>query len=972
MGRDIVDIPEVFRDAFDEDEWDGERGGDGGDGGNGNGGRGDGGSFGRPWWLNRWVAFGLLAILLLLSFNWIVRTYTEWLWFDAQEYQEVWLTQWLVRVVVFVVFFVIAAAVLLVNWRLAYRRAVQATRISLLALPGMNTLVTGGALFTAFLFAAAAGAQWGQFLLYVYRQPFGVDDPIFGIDLSFYLFELPVFRSLHSWFIPLFVITLVGVGTLYLADSWRGLRQGLWRPVFSAAMRRHLAILATIVTLMWALGYWLDIYELMYSSRGVATGASYTDLNAVLPALYAQLAATVLLAIAAAINIFRQALRPLVIAGGLWLVVFVGLGVIYPSALQRYAVEPNELSRERPYIQHNIDFTRLAFGLEEVDARPFGEVSELTNRDLVENRETLQNVRIWDDRPLQLTYAQLQELRPYYEFSPIDIDRYEIDGETRQVMLAGRELNKANLTAPSWVNQKLQFTHGYGVVMNPVDQVTPEGRPDFFIQDLPPKSSVDIDVDRPEIYYGELINDVVFVGSDLEEFDYPVGTTNANSSYEGEGGVELSNILRRLAFAIRFGETNLLLSDYITPETRVLLHRQIRERVRQITPFLAFDNDPYLVVADGRLFWILDGYTLSRNFPYSTPVEQGFNYIRNSVKATVDAYNGTVTYYLVDDEDPLIQAYDRAFPSLFLSLDEMPAELLAHVRYPKDLFSVQTRQYLKYHMADVQVFYNEEDLWEIPQEVFDTAQQPIEPYYVIMSLPGEERTEFLLIEPYTPAGKDNMIAWLAARSDPPHYGELVAYELPKQQLVFGPSQVEARVDQDPEISAQISLWNQRGSRVIRGNLIVIPMGSSFLYVEPLYLLAETSELPELKRVIVASGDRIAMRETLEEALIALIQAGPTVDQIVEEPPVSEVPAEGEVSAEGEQPAEGQVTSPTPTPRSAESPVMDETIQELIDAAGEHFEAAEQAQREGDWAAYGRELEALGAVLQQLTELSEEE
>jgi uncharacterized membrane protein (UPF0182 family) len=738
----------------------------------------------------------------------------------------------------------------------------------------------------------------------------------------------------------------------------------VWRPIITASMRRHLAILATIVTLLWALGYWLDIYELMYSTRGVAFGASYTDMNAVLPALYAQLAATVLLAIAAAINIFRPALRPLVITGGLWLVAAVAAGLIYPSVLQRYAVEPNELSKERPYIQHNIDFTRLAFGLDEIDARPFGEVSELTNRDLVENRATLQNVRIWDDRPLQQTYAQLQELRPYYEFSSIDIDRYEIEGETRQVMLAGRELNKANLTAPSWVNQKLQFTHGYGLVMNPVDQVTAEGRPDFFIQDLPPQSSVDIDVDRPEIYYGELINDVVFVGSDLEEFDYPVGATNANSSYEGEGGVELSNIIRRLAFAIRFGETNLLLSDYITPETRVLLHRQIRERVRQITPFLAFDNDPYLVIADGRLFWILDGYTLSSTFPYSSPTEQGFNYIRNPIKATVDAYNGTVNYYMVDDEDPLIQAYDRAFPDLFRPLDEMPAELLKHLRYPKDLFSVQTRQYLKYHMTDVQVFYNEEDLWEIPMEVFDSNQQPIEPYYVIMSLPNEERTEFLLIEPYTPAGKDNMIAWLAARSDLPHYGELVAYELPKQQLVFGPSQVEARVDQDPEISAQISLWNQRGSRVIRGNLIVIPMNSSFLYVEPLYLLADTSELPELTRVIVASGDRIAMRETLEEALLALIQAGPTVEEIVDE-------AVDEASNEGQEPSASETPGPTPTPGSkTETPALDESIQTLIDTAGEHFEAAEKAQREGDWAAYGRELEALGQVLQQLMELSE--
>ncbi|MGD8856949.1 MAG: UPF0182 family protein, partial [Chloroflexota bacterium] len=716
MGRDIVDIPEVFRKAFEEDDWGSQRGGEGGDGGNGgNGGRGDGGRFERPWWLNRWAAIGLAIVILLLSFNWIVTTYTEWLWFSAQEFQGVWLTQWIVRVAVFVIFFVIAAAVLLINWRLAYRRALQASRpgaISLLRLPGMRSLVTGGGLFMAFLFAVAAAAQWGQYLLYLYRQPFGADDPIYGIDLSFYLFELPVYRTLHGWFIPLCILALIGVGLLYVADSWRGLRHGVWRPTITPVMRRHLAILAALVTLLWAVGYWLDIYELMYSTRGVAFGASYTDLNATRPALYAQIAATILLAIAVALNAFRQSLRPLLISGGLWLVISIAMGLVYPSILQRYAVEPNELSRERPYIQHNIDFTRLAFGLDEIDARPFGDVTELTNQDLLDNEATLQNVRIWDDRPLQQTYAQLQELRPYYEFSSIDIDRYRIEGETRQVMLAARELNKANLSAPSWVNQKLQFTHGYGVVMNPVDKVTPEGRPEFFIQDLPPQSAVNIEIERPEIYYGQLINDVVFVGSDLEEFDYPVGATNANSSYAGKGGVALSNFIRRLAFAIRFGETNLMLSDYITPETRVLMHRQIRERVRQITPFLVFDNDPYLVVAGGRLTWVLDGYTLSSSFPYSSPTEQGFNYIRNPIKATVDAYDGTVSYYLIDDEDPLIQAYDRAFPELFRPLAEMPEELVAHLRYPKDLFSVQTRQYLKYHMTDVQVFYNEEDLWE--------------------------------------------------------------------------------------------------------------------------------------------------------------------------------------------------------------------------------------------------------------------
>ncbi len=962
MDRDIVDIPEVFRKAFEEDDGWGE--GDGGEGGEGgDGGSGDGRGTGRVWWLNRWVWLGIIVIVLIISSNWIVSTYTEWLWFGTQGFQRYWLIQWGVRVAAFLIFFLVAAFVLLVNWRLAYRNARRqpgVSRLRLLDLPGVSGLITITALLVAFIFATAGSAEWQKLLLFYFRRPYGVDDPIFGLDLGFYLFELPLFRFLHGWLMPLIVLTLLGTIVIYLADSWANLRRGRWQLTLPPQMRRHIAIVAIFLFSLWAVGYLLDIYQLLYSPRGIVFGATYTDINAVLISLYVQLALMVILAVVTAVNIFRPALRPLLIAGGLWFIAVIFLGTVYPSLIQRYVVEPNELSRERQYMENNIDFTRLAFDLDQVDARPFGNVTEITNQDLLQNRATLQNVRLWDDRLLQQTYAQLQELRPYYEFSPIDIDRYEIDGEIRQVMLAGRELNKQNLTAPSWVNQKLQFTHGYGVVMNPADQVTPEGRPNFFIKDLPPQSSIDIEVERPEIYYGEMINDVVFVGSDLEEFDYPVGTQNANSSYAGKGGVELSNIWRRLAFAFRLGETNLLLSDYITPQTRVLLHRNIRDRVRRITPFLVFDNDPYLVVADGRLVWMLDGYTLSSDFPYATPTDQGFNYIRNAVKATVDAYDGTVNYYLADPDDPIIETYSQAFAGLIRPLSEMPEELQSHIRYPADLFRVQTQQFLKYHMTDTQVFYNEEDLWEIPMEIFDTDQQPIEPYYVIMSLPNEESTEFLLIEPYTPAGKDNMIAWLAARSDAPNYGELVAYELPKQELAFGPSQVEARIDQNPEISAQISLWNQRGSRVIRGNLLVIPMGSSFLYVEPLYLLADTSELPELKRVIVASGDRLAMRETLEEALLALVQAGPSVAEIVD------VEAESVETGQEE-------TGPAPVPEAtaADTPAVDTTVEELIRAAGEHFEAAEVAQREGDWTSYGRELEALRQALEELMALTEE-
>jgi uncharacterized membrane protein (UPF0182 family) len=960
--RDIVDIPEVFRRAFDE-EWGDENGGGDGDG---NGGQGPSQGPGRAWWTSRWIWIAILIVVLLLSFNWIISTYTEWLWFDSQSYRNIWLTQLGVRLAAFVVLYFIAAGFLLINWRVAFKNAlktVSTAPIRPLELPGMSWIISGLALFASFIFASAGSAKWEQFLLYFNRQPFGVRDPVLGLDLGFYFFELPVYRFLHGWLTPLTVIVIIGVAFIYLADNWMALQRGRFNMTYTPVVRRHVAILLTFFFLVWASGYLLDIYELQYSTRGVIYGAAYSDLNATLPALYVQLVLMVILAIITAVNIFRLAIRPFLIAGGLWLAAAILLGNVYPTLLQRYSVEPNEISREQTYIERNIEYTRFGFALDDVDSRPFGTVSELSNQDLLTNRETLQNVRLWDYRPLQQTYAQLQELRPYYEFSSVDIDRYDIEGETRQVMLAGRELNKANLSAPSWVNEKLQFTHGYGVVMNPVDQVTPEGRPEFFIKDLPPQSTVPIEVTRPEIYYGELINDLVFVGSDLEEFDYPIGNENAQSSYTGEGGVELNSIWRRLAFAIRFGETNLLLSEYITPETRVLLHRQIKDRVRSITPFLSLDSDPYLVVADGRLIWMLDAYTVSSALPYSTPTEQGFNYIRNAVKITIDAYDGTVNYYLVDPDDPIINAYDSAFPGLFQPLEAMPEVLVEHIRYPEDLFKVQTRQFLKYHMDDVQTFYNQEDLWEIPKEVFDNDQQLIEPYHVIISLPGEEEAEFLLIQPYVPAGKNNMVAWIAARNDPPNYGQLVVYELPKSELTFGPIQVEARIDQDPEISAQMSLWNQRGSKVIRGNLLVIPMNSSFLYVEPLYLLSEASELPELQRVIVASGDRVAMRETLSEALIALIEMAPSVVDSAE----TEEQGPAEVEAEAPTPESGDSAAETRVPQTG---AIDGTVESLILEANDHYEAAEEAQRAGDWATYGRELKALQAVLQELLELTD--
>ncbi len=966
MDKEPITIPEVFRRAMEEYGWDeGDDGSGNNRGGNGGGGGGNNGpqlpALGCSW---RLLPFVLIVFLFMTS-DWIIGVYTEWLWFLELGYDSVWLKQWGVQVLGFALFFIVSIIILLSNWQIARVAARSSSRSS--AFPeipilarGINWGINGIALFLSYLFASAGASQWETFLRYYYSVPFGTTDPVFNLDISFYLFDLPIYAFLRGWVMGLLLMTIIGVAAIYAVSDWRKAQTAPEFLFKLTPLRRQMAILIALFLGLWAVGDWLATYGLLFSQRGVVFGASYTDLNASLIALWLQMGLMFLVAITVALNFFSLNLRLPAIAGGLWLAASLLVGTLYPGILQSYVVEPNELARESEYIEDNIKFTRLGFGLDKVETRPFTVDQEMTTQDLEDNSAALQNVRVWDPRPLLQTYSQLQELRPYYEFVGIDIDRYNIDGINRQVMLSGRELNKEELSADSWVNRKLEFTHGYGIVMNPVDRFTEQGQPEFFISDLPPQSSIEIEVTRPEIYYGELESstgdDVVFVGSDLEEFDYPSGNQNVYTHYQGKGGVALGGFIQKLLFAIHFGDYNLMLSEYITPETRVMYHRQIEERVQRITPFLTLDSDPYLVLAEGRLVWMLDAYTISNNFPYSTPDASGrFNYIRNAAKITVDAYDGNVIYYMASTDDPIVQTYSRAFPGLFKDLSEMPPVLLDHIRYPEDLFTVQTEQYLTYHMTDVQVFYNKEDLWEIPNELFADTQVKVDPYYVIFSLPGESETEFLLIRPYVPRGKQNMIAWIAVRNDVPHYGEMIAYELPKQELIFGPSQIESRIDQDPIISSQISLWNQQGSGVIRGNLIVMPLGNSFLYVEPLYLQSESSALPELKRVIVASPTRIIMRETLSEALAALVDAKIPDNAVVTEEDAGNTATEEEFP---EASTNDTVTAP-----------IDATVEELINSANTHFEAAEAAQRAGDWTTYGRELEALEQDLNRLMEMS---
>ncbi|MFQ5857172.1 MAG: UPF0182 family protein, partial [Anaerolineae bacterium] len=886
---------------------------------------------GRAFWV---LIIAIIAFFVVFSS--LAELYTDLLWFQARDLTRVFWVSLLPRWILFVLAIVVALLLIGGSWwgaRLLVRREPVFFEEPVLNQPIVGVSIIGAASFLALLLGAGAGAQWENALRFWYRTPFGTTDPIFDRDIGFYVFQLPIYRFLQGWLMAVLVFALLGTAGLYALARLPQLRHRIYS--LPRYMRIHLTFMGVAIALIWSFGYWLDRFDLLYSTRGVVFGASYTDIHAELLALNVLTALAVLVALLLLASLVTR--NWLIPAGalGLWLVVNIALRGIYPAIQQNYVVEPNEFDRERPYIEYNIASTLKAYGLETLNSQAFTPQTQVTVEDVQSDQATVDNIRLWDYRPLLQTYAQLQEIRSYYDFHDVDIDRYRLGDDYRQVMLSARELDVRQLQNPTWVNTRLEFTHGYGIVMNPVNEINSRGLPVLYIKDLPPKISVPVQIDRPQIYYGEKPTTYVFVKTDVGEFDYPSGDANIRTTYEGVGGVSIGSVLRRLVFALRFGDTRILFTDVFTSESRVMFYRNIRERVRRVAPFLRYDQDPYLTVVDGQLLWIQDAYTVTDRYPYSEPVVtrdpmlapyRGINYVRNSVKITIDAYDGTMTFYVADADDPLIQTWAKIFPDLFTAMDEMPAGIREHIRYPEGLFRIQSEVYRVYHMQNPNTFYNQEDVWEIPAETFQTGrQQPIEPYYVIMRLIGEDKAEFVLIVPFTPVDRDNLIAWMAGRSDDPNYGELVVYELPKQELIYGPSQIEALIDQDPEISAQLSLWSQRGSDVIRGNLLVIPVGESLMYVEPLYLRAEASELPELKRVIVSSGGSVVWSETFEGALAQLL--GTSVLARRESPGVSEA-------------SEGTTV------------VVTREVADLARSAQQHWEAAQEALRAGDWAKYG--------------------
>ena len=914
-------------------------------------------------------AFLVIVVVIYLIVQFGVGLYTDFLWFQHFNLESVFLTEFWAKIAVGLSVAVPFAILFWVNTFIARWQSVRNVLFfsedTLVAQKTVLWAIWGVGLFLAWAVGTAASSNWLLFLRFVNQHSFNLTDPIYNMDASFYIFSLPLYHFAQNWLIVGLFLSLIGTVGIYALAQQNNLAEG--RVIFLPHVQLHLSILGATIFLTFAFGHWLDLFDLVYSSRGVAFGASYTDVSVSMPALWTMVAVAVVTAAILLVNtiIRRPALSLLGIF--IWIVVgIVGTGLI-PGIVQRYVVEPNELAREGPYIEHNIRLTNLAYGLNKIEERDFSNLEALTQEAIAANEASVKNIRLWDYRPLQQTYEQIQAIRLYYQFHDVDLDRYLIDGEVRQVALSARELDKSQLET-GWVTQKMQFTHGYGVVVNPINEVTPEGLPQLWIKDLPPDSSVDLPIERPEIYYGETTNDHVFVNTTEREFDYPSGEQNEFTNYQGTGGVVLDNYLKRIAFAIRLADTNMLLSQEFTTESRVLLHRNISERVQRVAPFLHYDGDPYLVVGeDANLYWIQDAYTVSNLFPYAEPIGN-INYIRNSVKIVVDAYDGSLTFYVMDPDDPLVKSYMGIFPQLFTPMSQMPGWVRAHLRYPEDLFRIQSRLYQTYHMRDVNVFYNKEDLWQIPNETLEGSTQPVEPYYIILKLPGETESEFVLIQPFTPNNKDNLIAWLAGRSDGENYGQLITYRFPKQELIFGPLQIEGRIDQNPEISSQITLWDQGGSEVIRGNLLVLPIENSLLYVEPLYLRAENGQIPELKRVILASGDRIVMEETLAEAIVSLFEDrdGELLTTTVADTPSTEVET---VSTETSSPAASDDTTAS-TEAAPSTDLADRDVTELAQLASDHYEAAQLALQRGDWSTFGEELDQMEAALNALVELTD--
>jgi len=831
------------------------------------------------------------ALLLVIALGLVPDYLQKWLWMRQLHFAGVFWTLLSVRWSMFAASFLLVFLFLGINLRQALHLSgglggtllpkegklghpVAAARITLELPPGLMIWAAAMVSFGfAWLAAIGFSGEWDGYLRFRYGGAFGLADPLFGVDVGFYVFQLPFYQLLQTSLMLLAAMTLIAVGSVYAYANFLAEGQGK-KAASDGKATAHISVLLFILMANWAFGLCLDHYELVYSTMGVVYGAGFTADRVTKYALEIMVVLALLSCALLALNVFRPRLRRLLLGAGAFVATYAVLVLALPSLFQKFLVEPSELAFETPYLKNYIAFTRKGYELEAIGETSYPALADLTPAVLARNQDTIANIRLWDARPLLQMYQQTQAIRLYYQFYNVGVDRYHLEDGYHQVMLATRELSpELPAAAQTWVNEELEFTHGYGLVMNLVSKTLGGGFPQYLLENVPATSSAGLSIDQPAIYYGRSMPGYRIVATGTKEFDYPKGNDNVYTSYAGNGGVPLDSFWRRALFAWTQKDINILLTTYLKPESKIQIWRDVQQRVAEVEPFLSLDSDPYPVLSGGQLFWIQDAYTTSDRFPYSSPHRVGFgenlNYLRNSVKVVVDMYDGTVQLFVMDPDDPILAAYQRAFPSLFKSLELLPAELKTHLRYPEDLFAVQSDEYKTFHMTDPQVFYNREDLWVAPNETYAGENGPMQPYYILMKLPDSDRLEFLLMTPFTPQNRNNMISWMAARCDFPDYGKKLFYELPKDKLVYGPSQIEAMIDQNPTISQQLTLWDQRGSHVIRGKLIVTPIENSFLYVVPIYLQAEGENFPQLKRVIAVTGDKVVMAPTLDEAMAGL-------------------------------------------------------------------------------------------------------
>ncbi|HHV46345.1 MAG TPA: UPF0182 family protein [Tissierellia bacterium] len=895
-----------------------------------------------------------LIIIFIASFESIIEFITDYQWFRELNLTDTYLKRLKTQFTIGIPTFVLLSVFIYFYFIFIKKRHYRISGIdgSTINDRWLNRGFMAVSLFISFIISEVFISNlWFNILQFINRTSFNIKDPIFNNDISFYVFVLPLLKSAVGllFFLIAMLLMLTFIAYLLLFSFRRGDSHVVDDDLFGSrriprfvnnmALKNaifQLGILGSAIFVVLGLNFWLNTYELLYSQRGVVFGAGYTDVNITLWVYRAMAAASLVYAFIFLISIRRKSFRKAVIGVAVLFAISI-IGNMAAGLVQRFIVEPDEISKEEKYIKYHIEHTQRAYGLDNVEEREFPVSQDLTREDLFENMDIVNNIRINDYLPIAQTYNQLQAIRLYYTFNDVDIDRYMVNGKYTQVFLSARELDQQNLQAATWINKHLKYTHGYGIVLSPVNAVTASGQPDLLIKNIPPVSDSDLEIKRPEIYFGESTNDYIIVNTDEMEFDYPEGSDNKHTVYEGTAGIELRGI-NRLLYAIRERNYKILVSSNINSDSRIVMYRNIMDRVNKIAPFMEYDEDPYIVLNqdDGRLYWIIDAYTVTDKYPYSKPFskETDINYIRNSVKVVIDAYNGTTSFYVFDDNDPIVQTYRRIFPDLFADASEMPSGLLSHIRYPQTLFDIQSEVYRIYHIDNPMVFYNEEDFWDIAQEKYMSDVLQVESNYVMFKLPDEEDVEFLLTVPYTPRTKPNMTSLFVARNDGEDYGKLFLYKFPKGITVDGPMMVESRIDQNTAISEELTLWSQQGSRVLRGNMVIVPIENSLLYVEPIYLESDSeNSLPEMKRVVVSFKDKIVMKESLREAL-------ENIFGIIEE--VEEIPPSEEIH-------EG----------------LEGDIEELVIRANELYNSAEEALRNGNWADYGKYMDELEKVLIQM-------